>query len=451
MFNIISNNTITNSFGGIYLLEARYNNITSNIVFENNFVGIVLEYISGESVEKTENNRIVRNVVYNNDEGGIAIWGEANNNIISENLIMDSINIGGVNNLISHNDITGEATDDGSENIFTENYWRDWAETGVYLIGGFTGNQDSSPLINPFHISTPIITSPTHNTLTLTDNITIQWIPSTDIFGHFLTYSLFYSTDDGGNWTALTSGLTNTNYTLDTTTIANEASIRLKIHAIDSLGFIAKTVSIENFFIDNREDNPNFLLLQVLLTLLLVGCAIAAGYYIVNTQFRTPSFTDFFQVEKFEFLKPIYHKVIIGLESIQTAIMSEVVVTPLLEEPTMPTSLITWFPDDYRIELKSKLKGRTILTLIEIAFQYSEDANLTKLAQSLDIPASTLSDELKKLIKLNYLDFHVTPRVLHDGRYRHYIITAKGISFLKILKNALELSIRRAKEKEQFN
>ena len=201
--------------------------------------------------------------------------------------------------------------------------------------------------------------------------------------------------------------------------------------------------------IENHLENPNYLLFQVILTLLLIGCAIAAGFYFVKTKkFKAPSFTDYFQSDKIEFLKSIHHKAIIGLESIQTAIMSEVVVTPLLEEPTMSTSLVTWFPDEYRVELKTKLKGRTILTLIEIAFQYSEDTNLTNLAQALDIPTSTLSDELKKLVKLNYLDYHKTPRVLHDGRYRHYIITAKGISFLKIMKSALELSIRRAKEKK---
>ncbi|UCE13131.1 MAG: right-handed parallel beta-helix repeat-containing protein [Candidatus Heimdallarchaeota archaeon] len=449
------NNTGYNNRGDIFLYLTYDNMVCNNRVGNNSLYGITLE--------ASENTTISNNIVFKTNLHGIHLWG-AENNTIAQNIIFDNLKDGIITdelskyNFVQFNDFSrnnaegSQAVDNGSNNVFAHNYWSDWTGTGTYLIDGTTENQDSSPLTNPYHLLAPVITSPTHDSSTLSNNVTIQWTSSIDTFGHSLTYSLFYSTEEGINWTMLASGLTSTNYTFDTTTIVDRTNISFKIHTIDSVGFVTKSVSTETFLIVNSHQlsSPSGGIGVWILAFLLTVCSIAAGYYLVNTKFRAPSFIEYFQSDRIEFLKPIYHKVIVGLESIQTTILPESVVTPLLEEPTMPTSLVTWFPDDYRVELKTKLKGRTILTLIEIAFQYSEDANLTKLSQALDIPASTLSDELKKLIKLNYLDFHVTPQVLHDGRYRHYIITSKGISFLKILKSALELSIRRAKEKEQF-
>jgi DNA-binding MarR family transcriptional regulator len=73
------------------------------------------------------------------------------------------------------------------------------------------------------------------------------------------------------------------------------------------------------------------------------------------------------------------------------------------------------------------------------------------LAKILDVPASTLSNELKRLIELDYLEFFVAPNVLQDGRYRHYCLTPKGISFFKILKSALELSLNRIRQKQHIS
>ncbi|MHA2327042.1 MAG: right-handed parallel beta-helix repeat-containing protein [Candidatus Hodarchaeales archaeon] len=476
---VANNEVFTNTNDGIHLFGSLNNSILNNSIYNNLITGISLSPFDDLGISwNSDNNIIMRNEIYNNNLHGIELslsenssvlnntansnlWG-AENNMIAQNLIFDNGKDGIIadklskDNFVQFNDFSrnnvgdSQVVDNGSNNVFDYNYWSDWIGTGSYPINGTTKNQDSSPLSNPYHLSAPAFTSPAHDTLILTDSVIIQWTPSTDTFGHSYTYSLLYSTDDRGSWTTLASGLTSTNYSLDTTTITNGTSITLKVHVVDSVGFFSRSASTKPLTFQNEVEEPDIFLTQMIFALLFAICSITGGYYLVNTKFRDPSFIEYFQSDKIEFLTPIYHKVIIGLESIQTAILSEAVGTPLLEEPAMPTSLVTWFPDHYRRELKTKLKGRTILTLIEIAFQYSEDANLTKLAQALEIPVSTLSDELKKLVNLNYLDFHVTPHVLHDGRYRHYIITSKGISFLKILKSALELSIRRAKEKDQF-
>ncbi len=62
-----------------------------------------------------------------------------------------------------------------------------------------------------------------------------------------------YSPNDGGSWITLTSGLTTTSYTLDTTLIADGTYILLKVHAVDSVGFIAQTVSTTSFIISNDQ------------------------------------------------------------------------------------------------------------------------------------------------------------------------------------------------------
>jgi parallel beta-helix repeat protein len=429
---VANNEVFNNTNDGIHLFGSLNNSVLNNSIYNNLITGISLSPFDDLGISRnSDNNTIDSNVIYDNSMGGIEINGGNNNSLIS-------------------NDFSGNnAIDDGSDNVFTSNYWSDWSGTDSYAIEGSTENQDLSPLTNPHHITAPRIIAPTTVNITLVGNVVIQWTASVDTFGHSLTYSILYSTNDGGSWTTLASGLTTTSYTFDTTIFTDGTYILLKIHTVDSVGFIAKSASTETLTIQNRVEEPNFLTIQMILIFLLAVCSIASGYYLVNVKFRTPSFTEYFQSDKIEFLKPIYHKVIIGLENITTAIMSETVVTPLLEEPTMPTSLVNWFPTDYRSELQSEIKGRTILTLIEVAFLYAEEANLTILVRNLDVPRSTLSDELRMLVKLNYLEFHVSPQVLHDGRSRHYIITPKGISFLKLLKSALELSIRRIKEKKR--
>ena len=91
----------------------------------------------------------------------------------------------------------------------------------------------------------------------------------------------------------------------------------------------------------------------------------------------------------------------------------------------------------------SGLKGRMILTLIEIAQQYPDETNHASLCKTLGIPPSTLSNQIKKLIELDYLESSNIPRLLYDARYRNFRITLKGISFLQMLKDVLDSSISR--------
>ncbi len=471
--NNISNNFIFINLVGIALYYSKENDFTKNYVYDNAGVSIFLN--------SSDRNNLTTNMIANNDEG-VLIW-YSDNNVIRDNLFWNNAALGllleknSSNNIISFNDFTNnsrdppQAGDDivDSSNMFAYNYWNEWTSpdndaNGIvddpYIIDG---NQDSYPLTSlyldlPHLVTAPKIVCPRENDI-INGTVYINWTLSVDSHKHPVSYTLYYSTKENQTWIEIKSELIYNYYRWDTTTVPDGSDYLIKVVASCDENFssevilgqitILNNIDILTSSTDGTEEILNQLIPQISSIFLLTCCTIAVGYYVINKRLGTPSFIEYFQSEKIEFLKPIYHKMIIGLENITTAIMSETVVTPLLEEPTTPTSLAKWFPTDYRSELKSELKGKTVLTLIEVAFLYAEDVNLTILSQNLDIPPSTLSGELKKLVNLNYLEFHVSPQVLHDGRFRHYIITPKGITFLKILKTALELSINRIKEKER--
>jgi DNA-binding MarR family transcriptional regulator len=285
----------------------------------------------------------------------------------------------------------------------------------------------------------------------LNGTIYINWTSSVDSHKHEINYTLYYSANNGQEWVLLESDLKSTSFQWDTTTVLNGNGYSIKIVAsCCSEGLNATDLSDTIFIIENISGSgfPNYVI-QILVGIVALVGAIGLGYFFLNSRLRRPkSFVEFIQSEQIDFLRSLYHKVIVGLENIAVGMITEQVEIPLLE-PTEPGSLAEYFPSDIRENLKSGMKARTVLTLIEIAFQYADETHPMYLSRILDIPPSTLSAELQKLTELNYIEFHVSAKTLQDGRFRNYTITPKGVSFLRILKGALELSIRRMKEKSQ--
>jgi basic membrane protein A len=255
--NVIHNNSVSDSvYVGIRIGiggttgNNYYNNISMNTVFDNSEAGIGI-------YSNNHHNNIFKNTVFNNG-AGIGFQSNSTNNNIQENLLYNN----GVglyfsssnSNTIRFNDFSGNTAADYSlNNVFEKNYWSDWTGTGSY---SFEGNDDSSPLTNPYHLTPPSITAPTSATTTLMDSVTIQWTTSTDLFGHSITYSVSYSTDDGTTWIALISGLTTTNYVWDLTNIKHGLIVLLKVHATDEVGFISYSISASSFTIDNPTSAP---------------------------------------------------------------------------------------------------------------------------------------------------------------------------------------------------
>jgi len=195
----------------------------------------------------------------------------------------------------------------------------------------------------------------------------------------------------------------------------------------------------------------------ILVIITVFGGSASVGYFVYKTRIKLrdtetdfeleESFIDLESSKEIERLKPLYDKIIVGIENLQTSILPQPVAVPLLE-PAKPITLVELFPSDIEKDLRSGMKWRTILILIEIAYQDLSETNPKKLAKSLNIQASTLSKEIMKLKELHYIESFVSAQVLHDGRYRNYIITQKGFHLLCTLKETLKLTITRLKEKK---
>jgi DNA-binding MarR family transcriptional regulator len=148
-----------------------------------------------------------------------------------------------------------------------------------------------------------------------------------------------------------------------------------------------------------------------------------------------------------EFLKLIRNKIAIGLENIHNTTTSTFQnINPLTNSST-PSTMFDFFPSEIKQELQTKIRNNTIFTLIEIAYQDPTETNPTKISKSLNIPPSTLSREIKKLVTLNYLETYLSDVVMLDTRLKNFKITEKGLIFLLNLKNALTITIAHLKER----
>ncbi len=245
---LIKENQVINNYGmGIVLGNSNYNEISENIL-RNNTYAFYLDYDSGN------------NIVRNND---------FINNIPSENL-QASVN--------------SQALDHGSSNIIVFNYWNEWVSPDndgdeyvdvPYSLDGSQNSRDLAPLtyLNPpinRRILAPQIVYPTSG-LYLRGTVMIQWLPALDSHDYSVSYSLFFSENDGKKWEQITEfPILNTAYMWDTSLHYDSSSCRLKIVTLVSDGFIEETVFSRVFAIDNGRIKPPSALSLELRILLLI-------------------------------------------------------------------------------------------------------------------------------------------------------------------------------------
>jgi DNA-binding MarR family transcriptional regulator len=99
------------------------------------------------------------------------------------------------------------------------------------------------------------------------------------------------------------------------------------------------------------------------------------------------------------------------------------------------------YPEEMQIELKAELKGRSVLVLIELAFQGPSKSTIGHISKITNIPQPTLSKEIKKLINLGYVKHHTSSNSLNDTRFKYFNLTTKGLTFLHILKESLSYTL----------
>jgi parallel beta-helix repeat protein len=344
----IENNLVFNNYIGMNLLNSADNNrIANNSVKDNLHNAIRLEYAS--------RNTIVYNVIKANLEYGILLTTGSNENTIRFNSFEES-NLGET-----------QASDDGTDNLISGNYWDDWFSLDAnedlivdipYPIDGISNNSDPYPLI-----------------------------------------------------------------------IFSKSAIR------------------------NIGNKPTNFDLQILLLSSIIVLSVSVGIYLYLTRVKKQDFeaeepfTNYIVSEQIDEIKPLYHKIVVGLENIQQTTLPETTITPLLKAEE-PVTLIEILPPEIKDDLIHGLKWRTIQTLIEIAFQAPTETNVVRLAQYLTIPRSTLSKEIKTLTNLHYIESFVSTKTLRDARYKNYKITPKGYKLLFTLKEAFRIALDRLREKE---
>ncbi|MFX1252161.1 MAG: nitrous oxide reductase family maturation protein NosD [Promethearchaeota archaeon] len=383
---------------------------SSNITCENN----VLNYNqNGIDITKASDVIILNNSIFNNDYG-INLLNSADNNIITNNSIYNNQQHGIRLEYSSHNTVTYNTL---SNNVFYGALITLGSNDNRVQFNAFTGN----------HMGDTQASDDGSNNI-FTGNYWDDW-SSPDANGDLIVDNP-YSIDGNAN---------------------NSDPYPLVEFSIEAINYL--------------KTGPNYLgiLLFVLIILTAVGGSIGLSYLtykmlnpILKLNQREIEFdfeieepiTEFTSEKLIDRLTPLYHKLVVGLENVQTSLHPQPITLPLLE-PVEPISLVDYFPSDIKEDLWSGIKWRTILTLIEIAYQDPSQTNVVNLAKSLNIPRSTLSKEIKRLFDLHYIESLVTTKVMQDARYRNYIITLKGFKVLYILKEAFKMAINRLKEKQE--
>jgi parallel beta-helix repeat protein len=137
-FNIIENNTITDTEKAFYLSESDDNIIKFNAAFSN-----------GRGIQDYNSlrNNISFNIFQNTAEAAIDLSGSSYFNIHHNSFFF--------NNLES----SSQSIDNGQYNLWFDtvllkgNYWNDYNDTGYYQIGGTANSTDPYPLTEPLSYS----------------------------------------------------------------------------------------------------------------------------------------------------------------------------------------------------------------------------------------------------------------------------------------------------------
>ena len=280
---------------------------------------------------------------------------------------------------------------------------------------------------------------------TISGVITITWIVEGSLIDGSTSYQVHYSPDNGNNWIILAVYILTPNYDWNTTLYEEyNTQCRLRV-SFQSKNFDDFQVITEMFSIDNRipadptdptDPSPFFLILA---SIIVLGGIIVKVRPIIQQK----SILQVIQSEKQEWLTALSHKIIIGLDNIKQEFIEELPLAAEVKTVSLATSIVDIFPHDLRHDLQHNMKGRTVLTLIEMAYLGPHDTTLTKISKSLEIPLPTLSKEIKKLQTAGYVKTYLTPQMLQDARFKNFTITKKGFELLLNLDTALKIAIER--------
>ncbi|MHA1975740.1 MAG: right-handed parallel beta-helix repeat-containing protein [Candidatus Hodarchaeales archaeon] len=260
--NIISANVVTNSTGGIRIESSENNTISANVVTKNSYAGITL---SGSL------NTFLNNTVTNNP-GGIII-GKSEYNTFTNNYITDRMyfaNDAALNTVRGNIFIITQLVDNGISNNFVFNFFDNWTDPDVngdgivdqpYLIEGTANNQDPFPVVSTVngHYLRGLELLYPNGGENLNNITTIYWTPAIDslwfVEDHLITYTIYFSSDNGVTWELITSNLISSSYSWNTTELISGTTYWIKIVASCSAGLVIEDISDDPFRILNFPSN----------------------------------------------------------------------------------------------------------------------------------------------------------------------------------------------------
>jgi len=268
---ILHNSLLRTGRGGIDIIDSNDTVISHNIIQKNRNFGIRLYSLSFR-------NTITNNIVYHN--GLYAITGDL---YTTASILNSDKNEISANDCIANSVDSSQADLQGPNFEVHHNYWDDihpLDENGdgivdkSYQVGEIPEWSeklyDEYPLILPinppkFHyLTSPILIYPKGWTppeleeeieiewqeTEINGTVTILWITPIDTEDHQIAYSIFYSRGWEENWTLIISGLENSYYDWDTTTVL-DGRVRLKIEATCTHGEHTGNKDQELIRIDN--------------------------------------------------------------------------------------------------------------------------------------------------------------------------------------------------------
>ncbi|OLS22692.1 MAG: hypothetical protein HeimC3_29660 [Candidatus Heimdallarchaeota archaeon LC_3] len=416
----IENNSFRNFDLAVSIFESHKITITDNTIFfdslENEFGQ------TGISIFNSNNTLVLRNTLLNYSFIGITVFGDYN--FILENFLLENkhaIGVGGSHNFIANNLISN------------------------FIFGITVSNhlimRNNSILNNDLESSNALLV--TEWGLLLHENTQDTIIRN----NNFVGLPNLYAFDDG------TNNSFENNYWEDWNGTGlyqiGGSSNNFDINPQTSLN--SESVTLINFNTGQTGENisPDVSNIPQILALALLSVVVFGLGFLYVRRKKEPSFSKFIQLGEREFLRNIYNKIIVGLETAKTNVIS--FETPNFQlEGFEVESIINYFPEDIRKELISNIKGRSILVLIEIAYNDPQRTNPAYLSKVLSIPASTLTTEIKKLTKLNYIEPYISKRVLNDPRYKNYTVSEKGYRFLYLMKETLKITLEQMDSSQKF-
>lgn len=288
-------------------------------------------------------------------------------------------------------------------------------------------------------------------------SIVIRWIFTYPYsLGESIECQIYYSKNLGLDWIQL--GFDNYETFFEWNTDEYEeygTDFKIKITAFskDWVGGLY-TVSENSFIIDNRVETfgsfSNYFMIIIPVVIITLGSI--TGLIVSRSRLQKHYSAELSKINQTDKIKTLKHKVVVGIDNIkydhswspENTLASEIVISSVND------SVIQFFSSTFQNELKSAIKGRTIIVLIELAYQNPSETNPLKIAEKVGIPLSTFSKEIKKLVDLNYIENHISNQVLLDARMRNYRITVKGYEFLLILNDILKRTITQIQKRNDI-